>query len=69
VGDGWAIWDNHNAWSLRSGKIGYDVSSEVDGQELSMIKPFEHHDGPLGGPWTTWTASPRSNGVEQPGNQ
>src|SRR5262249_54961800 len=57
----WVVWKDDNAWHLASGKIDWDVSREVDGQELSMIQLFHGHGGALGGLRTTSTAAPRSN--------
>jgi hypothetical protein len=56
--DIWVIWEDGNAWLLRNGKIDWDISREVNAQELSMIKLFHHGGGALGGPGITTTTAP-----------
>ncbi len=69
VGDGGIIWDDNDAWFCRGGKIGCNVSCEVDAEELTMIKVFHRHSGPLDGLRAIGTTPPRWDDSEQPGNQ
>jgi hypothetical protein len=52
------VWEDDNAWLLRSGKIGWDVSREVNAQELSMIKLFRCDGNSLGGSLFAATTPP-----------
>jgi len=47
----------------RGDKIDWDVSCEVDGEELTMIQSFQYHLGPLGSSRTGPMAPPRANGL------
>ena len=57
--------EDDNAWTLRSGKIDWDVSREVDAQELPMIKLFHGDAGVSDGLRATATAAPRANSLQQ----